>query len=806
MGNKTSKCMRNIVLTCLLLVSSYSFAVTAYPDVLFHQQPDGSTLSLRLCGDEFFNYATTVDGYSLLEVNGGYEYATLSTKGFLISLGVQAHNPDQRSVDEWSLLNQIGSNLISEKNIANYRADRAKVREGLFEDRAPNGVRGFYKALVILVEFPTQRFVTPNSAQQFSNLLNQKGYTDNGATGSAADYFEASTAGLFQPQFDVVGPYTLPYDYAYYGANVSGNDGRPRDMIKHACEAANADVDFKKYDADANGNVDNVFVIFAGYNEAEGGGASTIWPHHWNLAPKLSVDGVKVYNYACTSELRGNSDAQMCGIGTFVHEFSHVLGLPDLYTTNGASHYTLGNWDIMDRGPYNNNGRTPPSYSAYERFYLGYLTPKQLSRSQLTVIEPLIVSNEAYLVASARHNLIPTNPNPLQFYLLENRQPIGWDSLALPGHGLIITRIKYNATRWSNNAVNNYATDMGVDIIEADQDAINLAGDPFPGVQRVDEFDNFIGVDYELSTIIEQDSVIIFKFLEDDDDDISNVAVSEPRLIFETEQLTPSPIQSVVVASTAVDDNLELSFEMGDYFQMRTKDTDWSTEKIMITPEAGKSAIVQRVDIRYLPTVPSDEFGHSDYVNVTNYEHTTDINLIGYASPVELAVPVALNPVEVTSNSFVARWQSVKGATAYYLQLEPINETHQQSYHHFDYQSATICVRDTFYYASDLTSLTSYYYQVSATNSVNVDEPDYVTEPSNLIEVETLKDVASAIEGVVYDGDGLVITASEPIYIYNAQGQLWTVIEPNATTQYMTLPHGQVYLVRSGDKYIKVFF
>jgi hypothetical protein len=95
---------------------------------------------------------------------------------------------------------------------------------------------------------------------------------------------------------------------------------------------------------------------------------------------------------------------------------------------------------------------------------------------------------------------------------------------------------------------------------------------------------------------------------------------------------------------------------------------------------------------------------------------------------------------------------------------------------------------------------------MSATNSVNVDEPDYVTELSNRIEVETLKDVASAIEGVVYDGDGLVITASEPIYIYNAQGQLWTVVEPNATTQYMTLPHGQIYLVRSGDKYIKVFF
>jgi hypothetical protein len=498
----------------------------------------------------------------------------------------------------------------------------------------------------------------------------------------------------------------------------------------------------------------------------------------------------------------------MCGIGTFVHEFSHVLGLPDLYTTNGAGHYTLGNWDIMDRGPYNNNGRTPPSYSAYERFYLGYLTPTQIFDSRLMVIEPLLVSNKAYLVAKSRHNLIPTNPNPVQFYLLENRQPIGWDSLALPGHGLIITRIKYNATRWSNNVVNNYASDMGVDIIEADQAATNLAGDPFPGSKQIDEFDEFVAMDYRLANIIEQDSVIIFKFLDDDDDDddVSDVAVSEPRLIFETEQLIPSSIQSVVVASTAVDDNLELSFEMGDYFQMRTKDTDWSTEKIIRTPEAGKSAIVKRVDIRYFPTVPSDEYGHSDYVNVSNHENNEDINLIGFASPTELTTPVALAPVEVTSNSFVARWQSVKGATAYYLQLEPIDETHQQSYRHFDYRSTTICVRDTFYYASDLTSSTSYMYQVSATNSPNVDYPDYVTELSNRIEVETLKDVASSIEGVACDADGLVITASEPICIYNAQGQLWDVVSPNSSTQHITLPHGQVYLVRSGDHYIKVVF
>jgi len=785
-----------LTLSFLLMSLHPLFAVTAYPDVLFHQQPDGSALSMRLCGDEFFNYATTVDGYWLLEVNGGYEYATLSTKGTLISLGVQAHNPDQRSVDEWNLLNQVASDAMCSQDVARYRADRAKVRQGLFEDRGPNGVKGFYKALVILVEFPTQRFVTPNSAQQFSNLLNQKGHNDNGATGSAADYFEASTAGLFQPQFDVVGPYTLPYDYAYYGANISSKDGRPRDMIKHACEAANADVDFKKYDADANGNVDNVFVIYAGYNEAEGGGTSTIWPHHWNLAPKLSVDGVYVYSYACTSELRGNSDAQMCGIGTFVHEFSHVLGLPDLYTTNGAGHYTLGSWDVMDRGSYNNNSNTPPSFSAYERFYLGYLTPKQLSRTQMVVQEPLIESNRAYLVAASGHNLNPTTPSPAQFYLLENRQLVGWDSVALPGHGLLITRINYKATRWNSNAVNNYATDMGVDIIEADQLPENLAGDPFPGDEEIEEFDNFIGTHYKLDDIIEQDSIILYRFLKDGDDDGGvEVGVSEPRLIFETDQLSPSAVQSVVVACIDHDDDLQVTFQHGDYFQMRTEGKEWLSGQMIIPPEEDKEAIVKCLEIRYVPTVPSDDFGDADYLNVSNGEFHAQVNLIGYASAVELPVPVGLTPTEVTSNSFVARWNSVEGATAYYLQIGVAGDS-----------LTTVCVCDTVYYVSDLMASTAYYYKVAATNALNLAYPDYITAFSNRIDVETLQDVASALAGVVCDSEGLRITASEPIYIYNVQGQLWRVVEPNLSTQHIILPRGQVYVLRLGDEYIKVVF
>ena len=794
-----------IALSFLWVSLSPLFAVTAYPDVLLYDQPDGTQLSIRLHGDEIFNYVTTEDGYLLTAVDGIYEYASLTQEGFFTSLSVKANNPSQRTLTEREFLKRLSPDVISKSNFDTYRTLKNNDRQGGLEDQVPNGLRGHQKALVILVEFPDQTFIAPNPAEQFSNLLNQKGYKDNGATGSAADYFEASTFGLFQPEFDVIGPYMLPQNSVYYGENISRADGRPREMVVDACTLANDDVDFTLYDTDGNGNVDNVFIYYAGYNEAEGGGVSTIWPHHWNLAPKLSLDGVSIYNYACTSELRGNSESHMCGIGTFVHEFSHILGLPDFYTTNGASHHTLDAWDVMDRGPYTNLGRTPPTYSAYERFYLGYLTPQQLYRSQLCVLEPLVTSNKAYLVSSSWHNLSATNPNPTHFYLLENRQAVGWDSVALPGHGLLVTRVKFNSQRWNANTVNNKSSDMGVDIIEADELTTNLAGDPFPGNQDIDELDKFIWTDYELADITEQDTMIIFKFLEDGDNDVSDVTISQSRLVFETDQFVPSAVQSMVVASTCLTADLELAFDVGNYFQMRTSSGEWSSDDLILRPQVGKTAIVERVDIRYLPTTVSDEYGHADYLSVTNEQNGAEVDLLGYAFPCELAVPVALPATDVTSTSFVAHWQSVKGATAYYLSVD---RSYEEYYHrHYDFEDQTeLCVSDTFCCVTGLMFSTDYVYQVSATNSVDVDYPDYVTEPSNRIEVATQDDVTSQIEGIVYDHSGLFVTALEPLYIYNAQGQLWDVILPTASSQYIDLPRGQIYLIKSGTHYLKIVF
>jgi M6 family metalloprotease-like protein len=256
-------------------------------------------------------------------------------------------------------------------------------------------------------------------------------------------------------------------------------------MIKEACLLADSiwDVDFTQYDNDGDGKVDFVYVIYAGYGEADGGGANTIWPHSYQLSAAgvyCQVDGVRVNLYACGNEI-DYFTKQHTGIGTFCHEFSHVLGLPDLYTTDGQTHKTWGEWSILDYGPYNNDGNTPPAYSAYERFFMGWLTPELIIDSADIVLEELNDSQQALLISTTdQHNLVGNDPNPTKFYLLENRQQEGWDTY-LPGHGLMLTYIQYNYNKWFQNTVNNTAKSMGVDLIEADGKTPNSSGSGYLG-------------------------------------------------------------------------------------------------------------------------------------------------------------------------------------------------------------------------------------------------------------------------------------------------------------------------------------
>ncbi|MFT3753673.1 MAG: M6 family metalloprotease domain-containing protein [Paludibacter sp.] len=465
----------------------------ATPHPVTVTQADGTQITFRLRGDERFHYKTTVDGYALVpDSRNILTYAHQDEKGNLVSTNIKARNVGNRNAAERKLLNTLPKNqtlrrVSQSQRIMRSPSNTVSTQTEAFQKTFP--VTGSPRSLVILVNFSDKSFVTPTPKTAFNDLLNQKGYSANGGTGSARDYFRDNSMGVFDPQFDVAGPFNLPQKMDFYGKNdSSGDDVNPQQMVIDACTLAAANgVDFSVYDTDKNGIVDNVFIYYAGYNEAEGAAANTVWPHRWSLNnTNTKFNSVAVYGYACTSELRDASGTNMCGIGTFTHEFGHVLGLPDLYNTDNQDKFTLSFWDIMDAGPYLNAGRTPPCYSGYERFFLGWLAPTELKEKGDFSLNALSTANMAYLISqTGNHNLNGASPSSAEFFLLENRQKSGWDTY-LPGHGMLVSHINYNASTWADNTVNNNADALGVGLVTADGVAsdYNLPGDPFPGTSK----------------------------------------------------------------------------------------------------------------------------------------------------------------------------------------------------------------------------------------------------------------------------------------------------------------------------------
>ena len=453
--------------------SQYAYAVKAQPGIFTVTQPDGTTLDVQLMGDEHFHYYLTDDGYPLINENDTYYYAKATPEGKLLRSSMTARRADKRDAEAKAFLRNVDADETIEAMPRRY---------GLFPG-ATFPAKGEQKALVILVEFSDRDFLTPGAGEYFTAMLNSEGFDTDGATGSARDYFVQNSSGMFIPEFDVYGPVTLEQPTKYYGGNDTwGNDKAPHKMIIEACELIDESVDFTQYDRDGDGVIDNVFVFYAGRGEATNGGANTVWPHsayitEWEPGVEHLFDGVRLDSYACTNEwVSGHT----CGIGTFCHEFSHVLGLPDLYPTTYSSAFTPGNWSLMDSGSYNNGEKTPAGYSIFERNALGWIEPRAIDASGQ--------GNITLLPVTENDGAIICTPDEEEFFLLENRQKDGWDSY-IPGHGMLVWHIDYVDRIWINNSVNNSQRHQYVDIEEADNIASELtrAGDAFPGTAGITE-------------------------------------------------------------------------------------------------------------------------------------------------------------------------------------------------------------------------------------------------------------------------------------------------------------------------------
>ena len=425
---------------------------------------DGSIVELTLKGDEHFSYYTDAKGVPCMLKDG--ELVTMTSR-------------------------EVAETWASRKQQRLSLADAASSRRAARRAGKPSKTTtGEQRGLVILLEYLDMKFTTENVQQVYNRFFNEENYSEGGMAGSVRDYFRSQSYGKLTINFDVVGPFTTKNNMEYYGKPVKDSNGKVKDhdshpalMVAEAVDAAHdAGVDFSKYDWDGDGVVDQVFVIYAGYAEAQGADENTIWPHEYVLAGENATrkyNNVTINTYGCASELMGAKGTTMDGIGTACHEFSHCLGLPDMYdTSDEGANFGMSCWDIMDRGSYNRNACVPAGYTSYERWFSGWMEPVELKEeTRISDMKPLATDAEAYILYNEK--------NKNEYYLLENRQPVAFDA-GLYGHGLLILHVDYSESAWTSNTVNNVATHQRMTIIPADNEygsyyASSLAGDPWPG-------------------------------------------------------------------------------------------------------------------------------------------------------------------------------------------------------------------------------------------------------------------------------------------------------------------------------------
>lgn len=438
------------------------------------QQPDGSTITLILQGDEWCHWYTNLDGELLLpDAEGCYRVAS----------------PAQEQAWQKQCQVRLAQRDAQEKQRLEQRQTRrAKMAQYAQEDSLPgllphiadNPVLGIEHGIVLLIEFPDMKFSMDDPWQHYNDMMMKPGFdyafsetSKYRHNGSIHDYFYDCSDGKYDLQLEVFGPLMMPDSVRHYAAH---SDRLAWEMIVKGCQQLDDSIDFSRFDNDGDGIIDFVASIYAGPGSNASGVSENqaIWPHQWTIGAagggQNYVDSLLISTYVCVNETYGGRPD---GMGTFCHEFSHILGLPDLYY---GSNMTPSGYDLMDDGAYNLNGFRPAAYTAYERYELGWLQPTPLTEADIYTLPALTMESKAYIVPVTQGI---DDPREGEYYLFENRQPYAWDEY-LPGFGMLVWHIDYEASRWAVNSPNGWSTHQCVDLVEANGKK-NDSSVPFPG-------------------------------------------------------------------------------------------------------------------------------------------------------------------------------------------------------------------------------------------------------------------------------------------------------------------------------------
>lgn len=469
-----------------------ALAVPPMPGVIDVAQPDGSLFKARIVGNEHFQYYLTPGGSCLVadRNDGFFKHAVLADDGSLVAGEIKA-------VQGVDIMPEFNIQQAARLSLANAEPAEAKaparIAPGAIDAKFPT--TGTVRGLIILAEFQDVKFDPATTVEYVNKKVNQEGYEGPETYGSVIDYFKEQSGGIFTPEFDIVGPITLPEKREFYGLTEDYDN-----LFRHSCQQALADfdLDMSRYDVNGDYTVDFLFVIFAGHGQAQGGPAEAIWPAMKDLTYFVdeAFDGLYLGVAACSCELKGAKGNTPDGIGTICHEFSHILGLPDIYDAALTGGHGMGHFDLMCYGPYNNDGFTPGGYTAMDKFTLGWIEPKLLEEPATGLtLRDFSTTNDCYFFVN------PDNKD--EYYTLENRQNVGFDS-GLPGHGLVISYVHYVKSLWAKNNLNSpmaaryehvaiVAADNKRELDNAEQNLFSEHGDTWPGTSRKTAFtDNTI--------------------------------------------------------------------------------------------------------------------------------------------------------------------------------------------------------------------------------------------------------------------------------------------------------------------------
>ncbi|MBR1706679.1 MAG: M6 family metalloprotease domain-containing protein [Bacteroidales bacterium] len=461
-------------------ICALSGARPAYKGMLTLTQPDGTTLQASMQGDEWGHLVLGQDGCALVQDGDGWWcYARFDVLGNRLSSGHHAGEEDV-SAEVLAASRDIPyAQLNARSALRRQQTEQVRQRE---RQRRSASTRAGEEAeerhgLIILAQFPNLPF--QYTREDLVQLIN------GDTPGSALSYFNKQWEGRFRFIFDISPIVTLPQNYQEYGQNdANGNDKNPAQMIVDACKAVDSEVDFSRYDNDGDGEIDNVFVFYAGPDEAEKASQDHIWSHQWYVKDGAGItcrlDGKLLNNYACTSELMRDNEggfSDLASIGTFCHEYTHTFGIPDLYDPDEQAETFWVSLDLMDAGNQNNRGYTPPNYSAVERWFFSCVedwgndrfVPKPLTAGTVT-LEPIDRNGTYYLLETDQDG---------EIFLFECRDEKGWDAY-IGGSGLLVYHIDRSLNMvgsstaldlWQGNILNSIETHQCADVIEPDAEA-----------------------------------------------------------------------------------------------------------------------------------------------------------------------------------------------------------------------------------------------------------------------------------------------------------------------------------------------